>query len=128
PLAVSSSLRRTPAAPAPLSPEEFSPSSTAANMSNSDGYACSARSYFREMGRSTCIAACRAWLISAPACFGGSRLIIRSLSEQDDAFEHTDGAQVAVPALDRMLLDEAVPAEQLHARVADPHSLVRGQF
>src|SRR5205814_9549053 len=48
--------------------------------------------------------------------------------EKDGAFHDTDGAQVAVPALDRVLLDEAVPAEQLDTRVADLHALVRGQF
>src|SRR4030081_1122583 len=125
------SSRRTPAAPAPPSPDEFSPSSNAANMSSSAGYVCSARSYFREIGRKTSAAAWYAWLINGPAFLGTSRLIMvafRQASEEDGAFQHADGAKVAVPPLDRVLLDEAVSAQQLDAGVADLHSLVGGQF
>ena len=41
-----------------------------------------------------------------------------------NALGYADGPQVAVPALDRVLLGEAVPAEQLHAVQADLHALV----
>jgi hypothetical protein len=82
PFSLSGPDRRTPAAPAPPSPEELRPSSSAANMSSSAGYVCSARSYLREIGRNTSAAAWYAWLISAPAFLGTSRLImVQSLSE-----------------------------------------------
>jgi hypothetical protein len=47
-------LRRTPDAPAPPRSEPaFMPSMTDASMSSSTGRSCSARSYLREIGRST---------------------------------------------------------------------------
>lgn len=49
-------------------------------------------------------------------------------SEDDDALADARTAQVAVPALHRMLLGEAVAAEQLHAVEADLQALVDGQL
>ena len=40
------------------------------------------------------------------------------------AFEHADRAQLPIPELHRVLLDEAVTAQQLHAVGADLHALV----
>src|SRR4051812_45064648 len=48
-------------------------------------------------------------------------------SDQHSAFHDSDGPEVAVPPLDRVLLDEAVPAEQLHAVVADLHAALGTQ-
>src|SRR5688572_1908371 len=49
----------TPDAPAPAdAPESFMPSISAASMSSSFGYSCSATSYLREIGRST---SCATW-------------------------------------------------------------------
>src|SRR6476620_3487870 len=48
-------------------------------------------------------------------------------SDQDPAFHESDGPEVAVPPLDRVLLDEAVAAEQLHAVVADLHAPLGAQ-
>ncbi len=45
-----------------------------------------------------------------------------------DAFHDADRAQVAVPAFDRVFLDEAVSAEQLDAVAADPHALVGAEL
>ena len=46
-------------------------------------------------------------------------------SDEHRAFHDADGSEVAVPPLDRVLLDEAVAAEQLHAVEADLHALAR---
>src|ERR1700722_18435333 len=46
-------------------------------------------------------------------------------SRQERALEHTDRPEVAVPPLDRVLLDEAVAPEELHAVGADLHALAR---
>src|SRR5438034_7962045 len=76
-----------------------------------------------------------------PNFFGISRLMLTSASPpatqklsrlrrhsyQDDSLHHGDRAQVAVPPLDRVLLDVAVPAEQLHAVAADLHAVLGGQ-
>ena len=44
--------------------------------------------------------------------------------DDDYALGDADGAHVAVPALDRVLLGEAVATEQLHAVEAHDHALV----
>ena len=118
----SSSSRRTPVAPAPsLAPDSERPSIIAASMSSSLGYSCSARSYLREIGRSMFIATWWAWSTSGRNFLGSSRLIIRPARP----FHQADGSQVAVPPLHRVLLDEAVAAEQLDAVEADLHALAR---
>ena len=72
------SSRRTPVAPAPSdAPDSESPSIIAASMSSSLGYACSARSYLREIGRSMFIATWWACPTSGRNFLGSSRLIIR---------------------------------------------------
>src|SRR5438046_2283897 len=43
--------------------------------------------------------------------------------ESERAFEHTERARVAVPHLDGVLADEAVPAEHLNTLVGHPHAL-----
>ena len=43
------------------------------------------------------------------------------------AFHDADGPQVAVPPLDRVFLDVAVAAEQLHAVAADLHAVLGGE-
>ena len=101
------------------------PSIIAASMSSSLGYSCSARSYLREIGRSMFIATWWAWSISGRSFFGVVE-IDRS-SDEHRAFHDADGPQVAVPPLDRVLLDEAVAAEQLDAVEADLHALVGAQ-
>src|SRR5882762_7164974 len=130
--------RRTPRAPVPCSPESFMPSTSAASMSSSLGYSCSARSYRREIGRNTPRATWCAWSTNSLNLAGTSRLIVTVLlrssrkrsspcslrsslvprcdarSYQHPAFEHRDRAQIAIPAFDRVLLDVAVSAEQLH--------------
>src|SRR3954465_14223633 len=50
----------------------------------------------------------------------------RSLDEQG-ALHHARCSEVAVPALDRVLLDEAVAAEQLYSLGADLHALARAE-
>src|SRR5262245_10409091 len=115
--------RRTPAAPAPpMSEPSFMPSISDANMSSSFGYSCSASSYLREIGRKTSFATWLAWVASGLNFFGISRLIMvafRSLGggrlDEQGALHHARRSQVSVPALDRVLLDEAVAAEQLHS-------------
>ena len=47
---------------------------------------------------------------------------------QHASFHDADGPEVAVPPLDRVLLDEAVAAEQLDAVEADLHALVGAQL
>src|SRR3954453_14174321 len=125
-----SSVRRTPEAPAPLAwPDSDRPSTMAASMSSSLGYSCSARSYLRELGRSRFIATWWALPISGRNLRGGSRLIIWCLlaSDQDASFQDCDRPQVAVPPFHRVLLDEAVAAEQLDPVVADLHAAVGAQ-
>ena len=69
--------RRTPAAPAPpMSEPSFIPSIREASMSSSFGYACSASSYLREIGRNTSVATWLAWFASGLNFFGISRLIM----------------------------------------------------
>ena len=46
---------------------------------------------------------------------------------EHDPFHDADRAQVAIPALDRVLLDVAVAAEQLHAVAADLHAVLGGE-
>src|SRR4051812_35098472 len=136
------SSRRTPAAPAPPdAPDSASPSIIAASMSSSLGYSCSAASYLREIGRSMFIATWWAWSTRGLTFLGTSRLIMpwspsagfelggwvarwscrcalpgwrrcRGRSYEHGSFHQADGPQVAVPPLDRVLLDVAVPAEQ----------------
>ena len=111
------------------------PSISDASMSSSFGYSCSAMSYLREIGRKTSVATWLAWLTSGLYFFGISRLIMVSLSlcrswatvDEQGALHHARGSQVSVPALDRVLLDEAVAAEQLHAVGADLHPLLTAQ-
>ena len=118
----SPSSRRTPAAPAPSdAPDSASPSIIAASMSSSLGYSCSARSYLREIGRSMFIATWWAWPTRVRNFFGSSRLMA---SDEHRTFHDADGPEVAVPPLHRVLLDEPVAAEQLHAVEADPHAVV----
>src|SRR5919205_1162267 len=57
--------------------------------------------------------------------FGTSRWIMPSSSHQKRALEDADRAQLPIPELDGMLLDEAVAAEQLHALRTDLHRLLR---
>src|SRR5690606_7271070 len=105
---------RPPLAPAPpVAPVSLTPSMSAASMSSSLGYWCSARSYLREMGRSMFMASWWAWSISARCLRGVSRLImcVWPVSDEHDSFHEADGTQVAVPPLDRVLLDEAVSAQ-----------------
>ena len=67
-----------PVAPAPLdAPPSSSPSISAASMSSSFGYSCSARSYFREIGRRTSSATVWACWTSGSNFLGTSRSIIR---------------------------------------------------
>src|SRR5689334_8470193 len=47
-------------------------------------------------------------------------------SNSDRAFEHRNGARVAIPHLDRVIAEKAVPAEHLHAFVRNPHRLLAG--
>src|ERR1035437_4263743 len=47
--------------------------------------------------------------------------------DEKDAFHHADCAEVPVPTLDRVFLDEAVPSEQLHAVGSDGHALLGAQ-
>src|SRR5690349_23426889 len=88
-----------------------------------------------------------AWPISGRNFFGVSRLIIErgplggvsgvsgaraagssvGCSDEHPTFHEPDGPEVAVPPLDRVLLDEAVSAEQLHAVVADLHAPLGAQ-
>src|SRR5437588_2152260 len=116
-----------PTAPAPA-PEGFEPSITAASMSSSFGYSCSARSYLREFLRKISIATMCAWSTSCSNFFGTSRLITRlRSSDQQRSLHHARRPQVAVPALNRVLLDVAVAAEQLHAVGADRHPALATQ-
>ena len=55
----------------------------------------------------------------------GGRGSGRAASDQDDALHDADRPQVAVPALDGVLADVAVAAEELDAVAADPHPVVR---
>ena len=43
-------------------------------------------------------------------------------SDEQASLEHAGGAEVSIPPLDRMFLDEAVAAEQLYALGADGHA------
>src|SRR5512139_635595 len=137
------SSRRTPDAPAPLAaPDSLSPSIIAASMSSSLGYSCSSWSYLRELGRSRFIATWCAWPISGRNFLGVSRLIMMASSrrdgvwaewtgrrsDEDPSFHDTDGAKVAVPPLDGVLLDEAVTAEQLDPVVPDLHATLGAQL
>src|ERR1700743_2214258 len=123
--------RRTPAAPAPPRSEpSFIPSISDASMSSSFGYSCSARSYLREIGRNTSVATWLACWARGLYFFGISRLIMVSPSfarpglDEQGALHHARGPQVPVPALDRVLFDVAVAAEQLDAVGADLHPLL----
>ena len=93
-------------------------------MSSSLGYSCSRVSYLRELGRSRFIATWWAWPTSGRNFLGVSRLIIRPSTPPSI---EADRSEVAVPPLDRVLLDEAVAAEQLHAVVADLHAALGAQ-
>ena len=97
------------------------PSISAASMSSSLGYSCSARSYLREIGRSMFIATWWAWSTSGRMLLGGLEVDHQTSTTPSIT---TDGPQVAVPPLDRVLLDEAVAAEQLDAVEADLHALL----
>src|ERR1700741_2402967 len=66
--------RRTPPVPAPP-PDADRPSSSAASVSSSLGYVCSAWSYFREFGRRNAPAPCLACSTSVRYLRGTSRLI-----------------------------------------------------
>src|SRR6478609_1706970 len=130
------SSRRTPAAPAPPeAPDSEMPSIIAASMSSSLGYSCSASSYLREIGRSMFMATWCAWSMSGRTFLGVSRLIMgfspvwvveerasRNHLDQDRSFHQADRTQVAVPPLHGVLLDEAVPTQQLYAVQADLHA------
>src|SRR5258707_622437 len=106
PLEPVSSRREAPVAPAPSSaPLSFMPSMTAASMSSSLGYSCSARSYLREFGRKTSVATWLACVTSMPNFLGTSRLMVISLwtrlsegllSYQQRPFHQPGGPQVAV--------------------------------
>src|SRR6478609_3064392 len=88
------------------------------------------------------IASWWAWSMSVACFLGVSRLIIAGVPVRSGAerafewggsyehrtFHHADGPQVAVPPFDRVFLDEAVPAEELHAVEADPHPLLGAQL
>ena len=86
----------------------------------------------RAIGRIISAAPWCALSITACSLRGSSRLIAMiGLSlrldddlDDDNALGDADGPQVAVPALDGVLLGEAVAAEQLHAVQADLHALV----
>src|SRR6478752_10041827 len=138
------SSRFTPAAPAPsLAPDSESPSIIAASRSSSLGYACSALSYLREIGRSMFIATWCAWPTSGRNFLGSSRLMAtigvpvqsgakRAFewggSYQHRTFHDADGPEVAVPPLHRVFLDEPVAAQQLHPVEPDLHALVGAQL
>ena len=107
----------TPAAPAPLEPPpSSSPSISAASMSSSFGYSCSARSYLREIGRRTSSAT---WCGLLDERLELLRDLEVDASDEQRPLHHAGGAQVAVPALDRVLLDVAVAAEQVDGVGAD---------
>src|SRR5215471_14634475 len=110
-----------------------------ASMSSSTGYSCSARSYLREMGRRKALATSWARSTRGLNFRGTSRftgivalahstlLVVVSPSRQKAPFHDSDGAQIAVPALDGMLLDEAVAPEELNAVGPDLHGLAGGK-
>src|ERR1700751_2048809 len=90
-------------------------------------------SYLRAIGRIISAAPWCALSITACNLRGSSKLIAMiglSVVKLDedldnyDALSDADGPQVAVPALDGVLLRVAVAAEQLHAVQADLHALV----
>src|SRR3954465_2694335 len=56
-----------------------------------------------------------------------TRLARLAGSDQHPAFHDRDGPEVAVPPLDRVLLDEAVASEQLDTVQTDLHALVRAE-
>src|SRR5690606_41791994 len=95
------------------------PSSTEASMSSSFGASCSALSYLREIGRNTLSATWWALLMIGRIFFGISIFMLCSpgcaQSKMQAAEGDTNGAQVAIPALDRVFVGAAVAAEQLHA-------------
>src|SRR4051794_27143568 len=148
--------RRTPRAPVPPSPPSFIPSIRAASMSSSfidSPWGASMASYLREIGRKISVDTWWAWLTSIANFFGTSRLIAISSwppsaprrdwphafrsptagarcgarSCQHHPFHHTGRSQIAVPPLDRVLLDVAVPTEQLDAVAADLHAVLGGE-
>src|SRR5258705_3007442 len=113
------------------------PSKRLASVSSSTGYACSFRSYLREIGR--IISAAPWWPLSMTACsfLGISKLIamkglsfgirnkgITSRLNDNNALGDANRAQVAVPAFDGMFLGVTMAAEQLYAVEADLHALV----
>ena len=63
----------------------------------------------------------------APRRDASAARVLWGCSYEHASFHDADGPQVAVPPLHRVLLDEAVPAEQLHPVEADPHALVGTQ-
>src|SRR3954452_19810330 len=104
------------------------PSISAASVSSSFGWVCSASSYLREIGRKTSVATWFAWSTSGLNFFGVSRLIVMSRSfargfrlDEQGALHDARCAEIAVPALDRVLLHISVAAEQLYAVGADLH-------
>src|SRR5699024_7072990 len=114
----------------------------ALRVSSSTGYSCSARSYLREIGRKIWVATWRAWLAPTWSRLGSSRLIMVSgpwlgewrgwwvgrRSQDHHALCHSHCAEVSVPALDGVLLGEAVTTAQLHAVQADLHALLGGEL
>src|SRR4029079_10428288 len=88
-----------------------------------------------------------AWTASGRNFFGVSRLIIErgplggvsgvsgaraasssvGCSDEHPAFHESDGPEVAAAPLHPVLIDGAVPAEQLHAVVADLHAPLGAQ-
>ena len=118
--------RRTPAAPAPLdAPDSESPSIIAASMSSSMGYSCSARVVLAGVGPQHVHRDLVGLVDERPELLGG-------LEVDGHQTEHPPsmtpiGSEVAVPPLHRVLLDEAVAAEQLHAVDADLHALLGAQ-
>ncbi len=121
-----------PTAPAPAPPSaplSFIPSISAASMSSSFGYSCSARSYLRELGRKISFATCCDWLTSGANFLGISRLISdpHPASDEQRSLHHAGRTQIAVVALDGMLLDVAVAAEHLDGVGADRHPALGAQ-
>ena len=130
------SSRRTPAAPAPpVAPDSEMPSIMRGEhveflgvlvlglvvLARDRAAACSSRpgAPGRRAGGSS-------WGLEVDHVFSGSVVEpSTAASDQDRSFHESDGPQVAVPPLDRVLLDEAVPTEQLDAVEADLHALAR---